>query len=315
MKNSVSCREAFTDELLNIAKKDRDIIAISSDARGSTALTKFTETLPNQFVEVGIAEQNEIGIAAGIASIGKKPYVCAPACFLSARSLEQIKVDVCYSNQNVKIFGVSGGVSYGALGFSHHSLHDIAVLRTFPNIRIILPCDGNQTIAMLNKIKDDNMPTYIRVGRNKVPQIYDSNDSFSINKANILKQGNDVAIIACGEMVYYALLAAKELEKDNIYAMVIDMHTLKPLDEEALHKAIKETKVIITVEEHSLSGGLGAAVSQYVSKTKPMFVSNLGFPDEFLKTGESKEIFSYYKLDDKSIYNEAKNILSKFKSF
>lgn len=313
MENNISCREAFTKELLSMAEKDKDIIAISSDARGSTSLGKFVEALPEQYIEVGIAEQNEIGISSGLAAVGKKPYVCAPACFLSARSLEQIKVDVCYSNKNVKIFGVSGGVSYGALGFSHYSLHDIAVLKTFPNIRIILPSDGNQAVSMLRQISKDDIPTYIRVGRNPVPNVYEEGCHFDFNKYNVLSDGDDISIIACGETLYYAVLAAKELKKENINARVIDMHTIKPFDEETIYDAIKKTKAVLTVEEHSISGGIGASISQYVSKVKPMFVTNLGFPDQFLKSGNSKELFGYYGLDDKAIFNEAKKLFDKIK--
>lgn len=312
MDKMISCRQAFTEKLIELAKKNKNIIAVSSDARGSTSLTDFTKELPDQFVETGIAEQNEIGIAAGLASVGKRPYVCAPACFLSARSLEQIKIDVVYSGCNVKIFGVSGGVSYGALGFSHHSLHDIAVMRTFPDLKVILPSDANQTIAMLEEIEKDNAPVYIRVGRNGVPEIYEKeNTNYKVGKANIVKEGSDISIIACGETVYHALLASGMLEKENIKARVIDMHTLKPLDEEIIKKAADETKCIITVEEHSINGGLGSAVAMTVSSYKPKLVVSLGLPDEFLISGTSNEVFEYYKIDSKGIYERSKEALKR----
>jgi len=304
MPHYKACREAFTTTLLELAKKNRNIIAVSSDARGSCSLNTYVENLPEQFVEIGIAEQNEIGIAAGLASVGKHPYVCAPACFLTARSLEQLKVDVAYSHQNVKIFAVSGGVSYGALGSSHHTLHDIATLRCFPDLSIILPCDAVQTEAMLKNIEQHQEAVYIRVGREKVPIVYDETietPPFTFGKANLLKEGKDLTIVACGEMVYHALMASRLLKLQGIEARVLDIPTLKPFDEEAILKSAKETGAILTVEEHSMYGGLGAAVNQVVANKHPIITKNLAFPDEYLVTGSSQELFAYYGLDEQGI--------------
>ncbi len=312
MSKAISCREAFTTELQKQAEKNSKIIALTSDGRGSAMLTAFANALPNQFVEVGIAEQNEIGIAAGLASVGMRPYVCAPACFLSARSLEQIKVDVAYSNQNVKIFGVSGGISYGALGATHHSLHDIAVMRTFYGLTVIIPCDDVQTSAMLNAIEKTDNPTYIRVGREPVPRVYKENQApFEIGKANVLKQGDKLTIIACGEPVWYALQAAEKLSHDGIEVAVIDMHTLKPLDEEIIIKAAKNTRLILTVEEHSIYGGLGAAVAQVTAKNCPILVESLGLPDEYIVTGKSGELFKHYGMDTEGIFNTVQRLLKR----
>jgi transketolase len=301
-----ACREAFTSTLLELAKQDSRIIALTSDARGSVSLTDFAAALPKQFVEVGIAEQNEVGIAAGLATCGKISFACAPACFLTARSLEQIKVDVAYTGTNVKIVGVSGGVSYGALGTSHHTLHDAAVFRAMHGIVVLFPCDARQTIKMTEWLAAYDGPAYMRMGRGPVPDVYDNDDApFIMGKANTLRAGTDLTIIATGEMVRNALDAAADLANQGIDARVLDMHTLKPLDEEAVITAAQETGLIITVEEHSVYGGLGAAVAQVVVSTKPVPMVMLGIPDEDAVPGKSAEIFEYYGLHSKGIASAA----------
>jgi transketolase len=308
-ENTIPCRKAFTDALVEQAKNDKEIVVVTSDARGSVTLDKFASELPEQFVEIGIAEQNAVGVAAGLASVGKKAFVCGPACFYVARSLEQIKVDVAYSNNPVKILGVSGGVSYGALGFSHHSLHDIAVLRTFPNMHIVLPCDIFQTKKLVESLIDYPYPVYIRVGRNAVPNVYiNDNFDFFIGKANVIKEGNDLTIIGTGETVYHCVEAAKELEAKGVQARVIDMHTLKPFDKEIVIKAANETGKIITVEEHSIYGGLGASVAEIIAQMGVAKLKILGIPDEFPIHGSSPEIFNYYGIDKVGIVNAALNL-------
>jgi len=292
----------FTDTLVELAKQDKDIVAVTTDARGSVTLDSFAKELPAQFVELGIAEQNAVGVAAGLVSAGKKAFVCGPACFYVARSLEQVKVDVAYSANPVKILGVSGGVSYGALGFSHHSLHDIAVLRTFPGMHIVLPCDIYQTKKLVEELIDYPYPVYIRVGRNAVPNVYENeNPEFKIGKANLLLDGNDLTIIGTGEMVYHCLQAGKKLHELGIKARVIDMHTLKPFDKEIVEKAAKETGKIITVEEHSIYGGLGGAVAEIVSQSYPVPMRILGIPDENSVLGTPLQIFNHYGIDSEGI--------------
>jgi transketolase len=306
MTNTIPCRKMFTDTLVELAKQDKDIIAVTTDARGSVTLDTFAKELPAQFVELGIAEQNAVGVAAGLVSAGKKAFVCGPACFYVARSLEQVKIDVAYSANPVKILGVSGGVSYGALGFSHHSLHDIAVLRTFPGMHVVLPCDIYQTKKLVEELIDYPYPVYIRVGRNAVPNVYESeNVEFKIGKANQITEGNDLAIIGTGEMVYHCLEASKTLKEKGINARVIDMHTLKPFDKEIVEKAAIETGRIITVEEHSIFGGLGSAVAEIVSQTHPVPVKILGIPDEFAIHGKPLEIFHHYGIDAEGIVKTA----------
>ena len=296
------CRKSFTDTLLELAKKDRDIVAVTSDARGSVTLDRFARELPQQFVEVGIAEQNAVGVSAGLAMAGKKVFVCGPACFYVARSLEQVKVDLAYSGNNVKVIGVSGGVSYGALGATHHSLHDIAVLRTFPGLHIVMPCDVRQTEKLTRLLVNYEHPVYVRMGRNAVPDVY-QNDTFDfqLGKANILMDGNDLTLIGTGETVYHCYQAGKLLKKQGINARVIDMFTLKPVDTEAIIKAAKETSKIITVEEHSIFGGLGAIVAETVVQNHPVPVKILGIPDENVIHAKPLEIFHHYGIDTEGI--------------
>ena len=295
---------------LNLVKKDKNIVAVTTDARGSVTLTDFAKELPEQFVECGIAEQDAVGISAGLASCGKKVFVCGPACFYVARSLEQVKVDVAYSGQPVKILGVSGGVAYGALGATHHSLHDIAVLRTFPGMQVVLPCDARQTRKLVEQLVDYPHPVYVRVGRNAVPDVYeDNNFDYQIGKSIQLQDGKDLTIIATGETVWHALQAGKRLAEEGISTRVIDMHTLKPADTEAIVKAARETGRIMTVEEHSMYGGLGAIVAETVSQNCPVPMRILGIPDENAIHGKPLEIFHYYKLDAEGIYATAKDFL------
>lgn len=297
----IACRKSFTDTLLELARKDKDIVAVTTDARGSVTLGDFADELPAQFVECGIAEQNAVGISAGLAHSGKKVFVCGPACFYVARSLEQVKVDLAYSGNNVKILGVSGGVAYGALGATHHSLHDIAVMRTFPGMNIVLPCDARQTRKLVNLLVDYPEPVYIRVGRAAVPDVYaDDNFDFEFGKANMLLDGHDLTIIGTGETVYHAYQAGLKLREEGIYPRVLDMAFLKPYDKEAVLKAASETGRILTVEEHSRFGGLGGIVTETLSED-PVPVKILGIPDENVVHGTSSEIFAHYGLDTEGI--------------
>lgn len=307
----IACRKSFTDTLLELAKKDKDIIAVTTDARGSVTLGDYAKELPQQFVEVGIAEQNAVGISAGLAHSGKKVFVCGPACFYVARSLEQVKVDVAYSRNPVKILGVSGGVAYGALGATHHSLHDIAVLRTFPGMNICLPCDARQTRKLVEFLVDFPEPCYVRVGRAAVPDVYeDDNFDFQLGKANMLLDGSDLTIIGAGETVYHAYEAGKQLKEQGISARVLDLSWIKPFDKEAVLKAARDTKRIITVEEHSMFGGLGSMVTETLSEN-PVPVRIIGIPDENVVHGTNKEIFHHYGMDAEGIVKAAIDFLKK----
>ncbi len=294
---AVPCRKMFTNTLLELARKDRQVVVVTTDARGSVTLEEFAQQLPGQFVEIGIAEQNAVGVAAGLAACGKKVFCCSYACFLTARSLEQVKVDVAYTQTNVKIIGVSGGVSYGALGSTHHSLQDLAVMRAIPGIRVVLPADIHQTRKLTEALVQEEGPVYVRMGRNAVADVYSEYDApFELGKANTLLDGDDITLIGAGETVRRVLDAALILREQGITARVIDMHTIKPLDEAVVLQAARETGRIITVEEHSVHGGLGSAVTEAVIQTQPVPVKILGIPDEPAVSGSSAEIFAHYGL-------------------
>ncbi len=308
--NKIANRQVICDVLVEAAKEDKEIVTLCSDSRGSASLTKFAETYPEQFVEVGIAEQNLVSISAGLAKCGKKPYAASPASFLSTRSYEQCKVDVAYSNTNVKLIGISGGVSYGALGMSHHSAQDIAAMCAIPNMRVYIPSDRLQTECLFKALLKDEKPAYIRVGRNPVEDVYEEgNVPFEMDKATVITEGADIAIIACGEMVKPAADAAALLEEKGIHASVVDMYCLKPLDKETIIKAASGAKAVLTVEEHAPFGGLGSMVSQVVGSECPRKVVNLALPDAPVITGTSKEVFDYYGLNAEGIVKKALEIL------
>ena len=308
--NKIPNRKAICDVLLEEAKTDKNITVLCSDSRGSASLAPFAEAYPEQFVETGIAEQDLVSIAAGLAHCGKKSYAASPACFLSTRSYEQCKVDVAYSNTNVKLIGISGGISYGALGMSHHSAQDIAAMAAIPNMRVYLPSDRFQTTKLVQALLKDEKPAYIRVGRNPVEDIYsEENCPVEMDKATVLKEGADAAIIACGEMVRPAMEAAELLEKEGIHAAVLDMYCVKPLDSEAVIKAAEQAKVVVTVEEHAPFGGLGSMVAQVVSANCPRKVVNIALPDAPVITGTSKEVFDYYGMNAEGIAKTVKEAL------
>lgn len=308
--NKIPNRQAICEVLMEKAKEDKDIVVLCSDSRGSASLKPFSAAYPEQFVEVGIAEQNLVSISAGLAKCGKKPFAASPACFLSTRSYEQAKVDCAYSDTNVTLIGISGGISYGALGMSHHSAQDIAAMSAIPNMRVYLPSDRFQTAKLIEALLTDKKPAYVRVGRNAVEDIYsEENCPFVMDKATVLCQGEDVAIIACGEMVKPAVDAAAKLKEQGIGATVLDMYCVKPLDKEAIIRVAKKVKAVITVEEHAPFGGLGSMVSQVVAAECPKKVVNLALPDAPVITGNSKEVFDYYGLNAEGIVKKVLEIV------
>lgn len=310
--NKIANRRVICEVLMEHAKEDRDVVVLCSDSRGSASLAPFASTFPEQFVEVGIAEQNLVSICAGMAKCGKKPYAASPASFISTRSFEQAKVDVAYSNTNVKLIGISGGVSYGALGMSHHSAQDIAAFASVPNMRVYLPSDRFQTRRLMEALLEDEKPAYIRVGRNPVEDVYEEGDvPFVMDKATVIAQGTDVAIIACGEMVKPAGDAAKILKEKGISASVVDMYCVKPLDVETVIQAASGAKAVITVEEHAPYGGLGSMVSQVVARECPKKVVNMSLPDAPVITGTSREVFDYYGLNAEGIAGMAEKTLGR----
>lgn len=308
--NKIPNRQVICDVLMEKAKEDKDIMVLCSDSRGSASMTPFANEYPEQFLEVGIAEQNLVSISAGLAKCGKKPFAASPACFLSTRSYEQAKVDVAYSDTNVKLIGISGGVSYGALGMSHHSAQDIAAMCAIPNMRVYLPSDRHQTRKLTEALLQDQKGAYIRTGRNPVEDVYsEENCPFVMDQATLAAQGEDVLIVACGEMVRPAMDAAEILSRQGISASVLDMYCLKPFDRKSLIREAKKVKAIVTVEEHAPFGGLGSMVCQAVCGECPMKVVNLSLPDAPVITGTSKEVFDYYGLNGQGIAEAAAAVL------
>ena len=309
--NKIPNRQIICEVLMEHAKEDRDVVVLCSDSRGSASMTPFFDIFPDQAIETGIAEQNLVSISAGMAKAGKKPWCASPACFLSTRSYEQAKVDVAYSNTNVKLIGISGGVSYGALGMSHHSAQDFAAMAAIPNMRVYCPSDKNQTRKLVEALLQDQKPAYIRVGRNPVEDVYDEqNVPFTMDRATVLSEGTDVLIVACGEMVLPAKQAAEALKAEGISACVLDMFCVKPLDTETLLAKAKNVKAVITIEEHAPFGGLGAAVAQVLVENEPKKAKLLALPDSPVITGVSKEVFDYYGLNCEGIVKAARELLS-----
>jgi transketolase len=271
----------------------------------------FGNKFPEQIVEVGIAEQNLVGMAAGLASAGKKVFAVSPACFLTARALEQIKNDVAYSDNPVKLIGISAGVSYGALGSTHHSLHDYAVMRTINNITVVAPADNFETERAIKIAAETKHPFYIRFGKKVMPLLSEVNYEFEIGKGRVIKEGCDIVFIATGETVYPALLAAMKLKKEQkIDAAVISMHTIKPLDYELITKVALTGAAIITVEEHSVYGGLGEACASFLLQNGyHNKFQIMGFPDEYTVTGSQMEIFNHYGISENGIAKKALQLL------
>jgi len=303
-------QDVFSATLQKLAATDRQIIAVTSDSRGSGKLVKFGQALPDQIVEVGIAEQNLVGVAAGLASCDKKVFAVSPACFLTARSLEQIKNDICYSNNPATVVGISAGVSYGALGSTHHSLHDFAALRAINNIIIVVPADNYETEKATELAVESKIPVYLRFGKKPMPFLTDQKEGFVFGKGRVITEGDDVAIIANGETVYPALQAAAQLKEAGINATVVSMHTIKPLDTALISKLADQCKAILTVEEHSVHGGLGEACASFLLQkgyTKKFKI--MGIPDEYTVTGSQVEIFNHYGISEDGIAEEVRELL------
>lgn len=308
--NNIPNRQIMNDVLIKAASEDKDIVVLTSDSRGSSKLSEFADKLPQNLIEVGIAEQNIVGIAAGLAHSGKKPFISSYAPFLTTRSIEQIKVDVAYSDTNVKVIGVSGGVSYGQLGMTHHSLQDFAMTRSIPNLQVLCPADRFETECMMKELIKSDKPAYVRLGRNAVEDVYkNTNYNFKIGKAVILTEGDDVTLIATGQTVKIALDASKKLEEVGINATVLNIHTIKPLDTETIKSYAQKTKKVISLEEHSVYGGLGSSVAEALSEYENISIKIIGFPDEALVCGSRNELFEHYGLSVENIVNVTKEFL------
>jgi len=302
--------EVFAETLLELAQSDRQILAVTSDSRGSGKLGPFGQALPRQIVEVGIAEQNLVGIAAGLSAGGKKAFAVSPACFLTARALEQIKNDVCYSDVAAVIVGISAGVSYGALGSTHHSLHDLAALRAIHNITIVVPADNIETQKAVRIAGESKHPVYLRFGKAAMPTLHTPEAKLQFGKAIVLREGTDLAYLATGETVVHALLAAGALAELGVECRVVSLHTVKPLDVRAILDAGRDCGAIVTVEEHSVHGGVGeacAAVLMQAGVSVPLRI--VGIPDEDTVTGAQTDIFRHYGLSMEGLTRVALDLL------
>ena len=304
--------EVFAETLLIEAKKNPNIMVTTSDSRGSGKLVLYGKELPKQIIEVGIAEQNLVGVSAGLSAAGKKVFAVSPASFLTARSLEQIKADIAYSDHPVCLIGISAGISYGQLGSTHHSIHDYAVLRCINNISIVAPADNFETSEVIKQAVNFNSPLYLRFGKKPMMDISNENKDFKIGKAKYVTKGEDVLLIATGETVQRAYLAAQLLSEKNIHATVISMHTIKPFDAKTFLTESKKSKVIISIEEHSIYGGLGeqcaSILAQHNINTKFQI---LGIPDEYMINGTQSDVLDYYNMSPEKISNTVISLIAK----
>jgi len=305
MTELYDCRNSFASALEDVAGKNPRIVVLTNDSVSSTKLTHFGELFPERLFNVGIAEQNMIGIASGLANGGKIPFVAAAACFLTARPLEQIKNDIAYTDVNVKLCGVSTGLAYGPLGGTHHSIEDIAWLRAIANMTVIVPADPIESEQAVHVAAETFGPMYLRFSRIGVPIVHDQDYQFEIGKADRLCDGGDVTLIACGTMVTRVLETAELLKKQGIQARVINMATVKPIDREAIVEAATETGAIVTAEEHTIYGGFGSAVAEVVATTHPVPMRILGIPGVFAPTGLPAFLFEHFGLTPQGICDAA----------
>ena len=302
--------EIFAETLLDLAKKDKEIVVVTSDSRGSGKLTQFGKELPDQIIEVGIAEQNLVGICAGLAAVGKKVFGVSPSSFLTARSLEQIKNDIAYSNHPVTLVGISAGVSYGQLGSTHHSIHDLAVLRTINNISIVVPSDNFETKESIKEAVNYKSPLFIRFGKKPMLKIHNEDHTFKIGKGIKIREGSDVMFVTTGETAQRALLASEILHKKNISCLIINMHTIKPFDNDLFLDCLSKVKAVITVEEHSENGGLGEKCASIISQSNINIAFKIvGFPDEYMTNGSQSDVLDHYNMSPEKLAEIADDIL------
>ena len=302
--------EIFADTLLTEAKKNSKIIVVTSDSRGSGKLLTFGKELPQQIVEVGIAEQNLVGISAGLSASGKKVFAVSPASFLTARSLEQIKADIAYSDQPVCLVGISAGISYGQLGSTHHSIHDFAVMRCINNMTIVAPADNFEASEVIKQAVNYNHPLYIRYGKKPMLDIHSNKTQFQIGKAIIIEEGEDVALIATGETVQRAFLASQILKENNINSTIVSMHTIKPFDSETFLKIAKKSKVIVSIEEHSEFGGLGEQCASLLAQNQiNINFKIIGIPDEYMVNGSQSDVLDHYNMSPEKIAKITKSLI------
>lgn len=311
---TMSSKEIYGRVLAEMSKEDSRIVGVTADLAKSTAISWFAKEFPNRFYNVGIAEQNLMGVAAGMAKCGLVPFVSTFSIFASMRGGEQLRTDICYQNLNVKVIATHSGISFGQAGSTHHCTEDLSILRAIPNLTVIAPADGIETAKAVRACMDVDGPVYIRIGRGFEPPLYESEDyDYQIGKGITLQDGTDLTIIGCGITVLQAMQAAKTLkEVDGISVRVIDMHTIKPIDEEIINKAVTETRRILVCEEHNIIGGLGDAVADVIARSgKGCAFYKLGIPDVFSEVGYPEDLYAHYKLDVNGILDTAREIIGK----
>lgn len=302
------CRNAYVKTLADLAHSDHRIVGVVNDSVGSSKLDAFRKAFPDRLINVGIAEQDMVGVAAGLANGGRIPFVSAASCFLTARALEQIKADVAYSNRNVKLCGMSPGMAYGELGPTHHSIEDIAWLRAIDNLTVVVPADPVETAAAMRWAAVTEGPVFIRVSRMAVPEIYGADYEFVPGRATTVREGGDVTIVSNGTVLWRALAAAEQLAADGVEARVVSMPTVKPLDVDAVVRAARETAGIVTAEESTIAGGLGGAVAEAVVAHHPTRMRILGVP-EFAPTGSAGYLLDRYGMSPAGIADAARELV------
>ncbi len=310
-QEKVPTRNGYGDALLELGKTNKNIMVLCADLTESTRVEKFAQTYPKQFVEIGVAEQNLVTIASGLAAMDKTPFASSYAAFCPGRCWEQIRTTICYNNQNVKIIGAHAGISVGPDGATHQMLEDIALMRALPNMVVIVPADYNQTYHATKALAAHKGPAYMRFARDKTPQFTTRKTPFKIGEAQILKEGSDICLIGAGPVVYECLTAAALLQDKNINAMVINCHSIKPLDHKTILAAAKKCKIIITVEEAQITGGLGGAVTEYLSEIYPTHIKRIGVKDHFGESGEPIELLHKFGFSAEHIVQEAEKMVRK----
>ncbi|MFT2213437.1 transketolase family protein [Rhizobium giardinii] len=303
--NLYDCRDAFAATLETLAAGDQTIVAVCNDSVGSSKLGGFKSKFPGRLVNVGIAEQNMVGVGAGLANGGRIPFVCGASCFLTGRALEQIKADISYSNANVKLIGISSGMAYGELGPTHHSIEDFAWTRVLPNLPVIAPCDRSETAAAVRWAASYAGPCFLRLSRVGVPDLLPEDHTFELGRANLLRDGTDVTLIANGTLTHRMVKAAEILAKQGVNARVLNMATVRPIDEKAIIAAALETGAIVTAEEHSIYGGLGSAVAEVVVENAPVPMKRLGVPGIYAPTGSAEFLLDEFGMAPSAIAEAA----------
>jgi len=309
----VATRDAYGDALVSLGKKRNDVVVLDADLSGSTKTSKFAKVFPDRFFNIGIAEQDMMGTAAGLAIGGKLPFVSTFAVFATGRAWEQVRQSICYPNLNVKIVASHSGVTVGEDGGSHQSVEDIAVMRVIPHMTVIVPADGPETLQAIEAVAEYKGPCYVRVGRNKVPTLFGADYKFKIGKAHVFNEGKDAAIIATGIMVAEALTTRDLLKAEGIDVGVIDMSTIKPLDTDAVIGAAKRCGAIVTAEEHSIIGGLGGAVAEALAESVPVPMARIGVKDTFGTSGDQEALLKHYGLSAGDLATAVKEVIKKKK--